>query len=182
MLFFLDKWGAAVINGRKWGKVVHGGFKGVIVAVRKKFRSRSEHALDAKGRLNFPSRYRDVLRHFDSELLMVTAWGRHLRAYPVSEWELIENKIWGDGKEQTGLGPFARLIISSVTECSLDKQGRILLPPPLRSEAGLKKEVVLTGMLDWVEIWDKEAWIAEQQATKANFENYQEALSKLGIF
>lgn len=150
--------------------------------IQTRFRSRSEHTLDSKGRLSFPSRFRDVLRQFDSEILMVTTWGRHLRAFPVSEWELLENKLLSQGKEQPGMASFVRLIVSGVTECTLDKQGRLLLPQPLRSEINLRKEVVLTGMLDWVEIWDKDAWNAEHQATHANFENFEEKLSKLGIF
>jgi MraZ protein len=40
----------------------------------------------------------------------------------------------------------------------------------------------LTGMIDWVEIWDKDAWYAETQATRDNFDRHQESLSTLGIF
>jgi MraZ protein len=41
---------------------------------------------------------------------------------------------------------------------------------------------VLTGMLDYVEIWDKDAWDRENQATRENFGDYKESLAKLGIF
>ncbi len=150
--------------------------------VKSRFRSRSEHTLDSKGRLSFPSRFRDVLRHFDSEILMVTTWGKHLRAFPVSEWEQLEEKLLTKGKEQEGMASFVRLIVSGVNECSLDKQGRLLLPQALRNEVNLQKEVVLTGMLDWVEIWGKDAWINEHEATQANFENFEDKLAKLGIF
>lgn len=150
--------------------------------IKSRFRSRSEHTLDSKGRLSFPSRFKEVLRQFESEVLMVTAWDKHLRVYPVTEWELLETKLITQGKEQPGMAKFVRLIVSGVTECSLDKQGRILLPLSLRNEVNLRKEVVLTGMLDWVEVWDKESWIAEHQSTQANFENFEEQLSKLGIF
>ncbi len=150
--------------------------------IKSRFRSRSEHTLDTKGRLNFPSRFKDVLRQFESDILMITTWGKHLRAFPVSEWEKLETKLLTQGKEQPGMASFVRLVVSGITECTLDKQGRILLPLSLRTEINLKKEVVLTGMIDWVEIWDKDAWIAENQATQANFENFEEKLAKLGIF
>ncbi len=113
---------------------------------------------------------------------MVTAWGKHLRAFPVSEWEILEDKLLSQGKEQPGLARFVRLVVSGVVECSLDKQGRLLLPSSLRAEANVKKEVILTGMLDWVEIWSKESWVAEHQAAKDNFESYEDSLAKLGIF
>lgn len=149
---------------------------------KSKFRSRFEHNLDAKGRLSFPSRYRDVLRQYDSEVLMVTAWNNHLRVYPVSEWLEIEAKLLSQGKEQPGLASFVRLIVSGITDISLDKQGRLLLPVSLRNDANLTKEVVLSGMVDWVEIWDKEAWVKEHQSARDNFASFEEKLSNLGIF
>ncbi len=112
---------------------------------------------------------------------MVTTWGKHLRAYPVSEWEVIEDKLLDQGKEQPRLASFIRLVLAGVTECSLDKQGRILLSAALRSETRIGKDVILTGMRDWVEIWDKEAWLIEVQATRENFDSFDEGLAKLGI-
>lgn len=149
---------------------------------KSKFRSRYEHTLDAKGRLSFPSRYRDVLRQYDSEVLMVTVWNNHLRAYPVPEWLDIEAKLLSQGKEQPGLASFVRLIVSGITEISLDKQGRLLLPVSLRGEASLTKDVVLSGMVDWVEIWDRDAWNQEHKAARENFASFEEKLSNLGIF
>ncbi|MCX5871310.1 MAG: division/cell wall cluster transcriptional repressor MraZ [Deltaproteobacteria bacterium] len=147
-----------------------------------RFRGRSEHALDIKGRLNIPSRFRDVLAQYESEELMVTNWGAHLRAFPLSQWEILENKLLTNGREQPGLTNFIRLVVSGVTPCLPDKQGRVLLPPSLRSEAGIVQDVVLAGMLDYVEIWDKDAWELENQATRENFGDYKESLARLGIF
>ncbi len=150
--------------------------------IKKRFRSRSEHTLDDKGRLNFPSRFRQVIGSYDSNDLMITIWGKHLRAYPVTEWEKIENQLLTKGRQEPGLASFVRLVVSGITECSLDKQGRLLIPVSLRSEINIEKDVVLTGMLDWVEIWDKDAWMIEHQATRDNFDSFDESLAKLGIF
>ena len=150
-------------------------------AIKSRFRSKSEHSLDSKGRLNFPSRFREVLKQYGSETLMVTSWGKHLRAYPVSEWEIIEDKLIDQGKEQPRMARFIRLVLSGVTECNLDKQGRILLSSALRAETRIGKDIVLTGMRDWVEIWDKDAWHLEVQATRDNFDSFDEGLAKLGI-
>lgn len=113
---------------------------------------------------------------------MVAPWKTHLRVYPVAEWEALETKLLSQGGGQAGLASFVRYVIGGVVECSLDRQGRILLPGELRFDAGLNKDVVLTGMIDWVEIWDKDAWYAETQATRDNFDRHQESLSTLGIF
>ena len=56
-----------------------------------RFRSRTEHTLDSKGRLNIPSRFREVLREVYSENLVVTNWQKSLRVYPVSEWIKVED-------------------------------------------------------------------------------------------
>ena len=150
--------------------------------IKKRFRSRSEHTLDDKGRLNFPSRFREVIRSYDSDVLMITFWDKHLRVFPVAEWEKLEDKLLNQGREQPGLARFVRMVVSGVTECSLDKQGRLLIPVSLRNDANISRDVVLTGMLDWVEIWEKDAWIAEHQATRDDFDSFEESLAKLGIF
>lgn len=146
-----------------------------------RFRSRSEHTLDTKGRLNIPSRYREVLRDVYTEAVIVTNWRKSLKAFPVAEWENLEEKLLNEGRMQPGMGNFVRYVISGVTECPLDKQGRILLPPTLRNEFGIDKEVVLNGMLDHFEIWDKSAWQLETQQTREKFPDFEAGLSSLGI-
>lgn len=113
---------------------------------------------------------------------MVAPWKDHLRAYPLAEWETLETKLLtqnGDGDPE--IVRIVRFIVGGVVECSLDKQGRILLTPELRSNANLTKEVMLTGMIDWVEIWDKTAWMAENDAARNGFDAHKASLSRLGI-
>ena len=148
---------------------------------KSRFRSRSEHTLDAKGRLNIPSRFRDVLQDHDNGQLMVTNWHKCLKAFPVNVWERIETTLLVQGKKQPGMDSFRRYVISGVTECSLDKQGRILLPPTLRTDFELKKDAVLNGMLDHFEIWDKIAWEKETKLTRDKFSDFEQSLSALGI-
>ena len=144
-----------------------------------RFRSRSEHNLDVKGRLNIPSRFREVLRREFSEIIIVTNWHKCLKAYPVQVWENLETILLGEGKKQPGMASFVRYVISGVTKCPLDKQGRILVPPALRNDFGITKEVVLSGMLDHFEIWSKTDWDSETKQTRDQFDNFD--LSALGI-
>ncbi|KPK00199.1 MAG: hypothetical protein AMJ60_02345 [Desulfobacterales bacterium SG8_35] len=148
---------------------------------KSRFRSRSEHTLDTKGRLNIPSRFRDVLQGQTNEGLMVTNWHKCLKAFPVDVWERIETTLLVQGKKQPGMDSFRRYVISGVAECSLDRQGRILLPPTLRTDFDLKKDVVLNGMLDHFEIWDKAAWEKERKLTRDKFSDFEQSLSALGI-
>ena len=144
-----------------------------------RFRSRSEHSLDAKGRLSIPARFREVLRGEFSENLIVTNWHKCLKAYPVQVWENLETILLGQGKKQPGMASFVRYVISGVTECALDKQGRILVPPALRADFNMTKEVILNGMLDHFEIWNKADWESETKQTRDQFETFD--LSALGI-
>jgi len=146
-----------------------------------RFRGRSEHSLDAKGRLNIPSRFREVLREVYSETVAVTCWDKCLKVYPAREWEAIEEKLLGGGKKEPGLDGFFRLVVAGVVINPLDKQGRILVPPALRSELGIEREVVLNGMLDHFEIWDKTAWQLETKRTRERFADFGPGLSSLGI-
>ncbi|WP_028318806.1 division/cell wall cluster transcriptional repressor MraZ [Desulfobulbus elongatus] len=147
-----------------------------------RFRSHSEHTLDPKGRLNIPTRFRDVLREqYNSEMLIVTHWDKNLRAYPVAEWEALEEKLLAQEEGQPDFDELVRYIIAGVNECQVDKQGRILLPPTLRSEMGIDKDVAVVGMLRHFEIWDKKLWDEEASKTRQNFGNYRAGLAKLGI-
>ncbi len=145
-----------------------------------RFRSRTFHVLDEKGRLNLPSRFREVLRQSGSDILMVAPWKTHLRAYRLAEWEALETKLLTQGGEQ-GIANFVRYAVGGVVECVLDKQGRIRLPAELRNEANLIKDIALTGMMDWFEICDKETSQADIESTRDKFEEHQAGLARMGI-
>ncbi len=167
-----------VLNGATVPSVVDGGERGIV----QRFRSHSEHSLDPKGRLNIPTRFRDVLREqYGSEMLMVTQWQKCLRAYPVSEWETLEETLLAQGKNQPDFGRFVRYLIAGVAECGVDKQGRILLPPALRSSFNIDKDVVVVGMLTHFEVWEKGAWEEETRHTRETFGDFSAGLSALGI-
>ncbi len=147
-----------------------------------RFRSHSEHALDPKGRLNIPSRFREVLRErYNSEDLIVTHWDKCLRAYPVAEWEAVEEKMMSKAEYSANFNKAVRYITAGVTECQVDKQGRILLPQTLRNSMKIDKEVAVIGMLKHFEIWDKKTWDDEAGETLENFDDFKSDLANLGI-
>ncbi len=150
--------------------------------VSSRFRSKYDHTIDDKGRLSFPSRFREVLRQYDSEVLIVMPWDNHLRAYPLAEWENLENKLKAEDKDHPDdLDKIIRYLESESIECVLDKQGRILLPPALRYELELKRDIVLIGMIDRVEIWDKDTWSVEREVGREHFGEHKVSIKKRGI-
>ena len=145
------------------------------------FRGRSEHSLDGKGRLNIPARFRDVLRHQYDERLMLTPWTKCLKAYPLPQWEKLEMTLLARLQEQPDMKKMIRYMIGGVVECSLDKQGRILLPPKLREECGINKEVVISGVMTYFEILDKKTWEIDNKPTSEDFENFEMSLLRSGL-
>lgn len=143
------------------------------------FRGRSEHALDEKGRLNIATRFRDVLKAKYDERLMVTPWRNFLKAYPVPQWEELELALLREGRKQPQLKKMMRFLVGGVVECTLDKQGRILLPPALRAEGNITRDVIVSGMLNHIEIWDKGTWAQSIIPTAENFDEFEQACNLL---
>jgi MraZ protein len=123
------------------------------------FRGVSQLSLDAKGRIAVPARYRELLST-NGEGRMVVTVDRDgcLLLYPAPEWERIEQALMSRPNMNPQVRKLQRLLVGHATECELDGQGRLLLPPPLRDFAGLDKRVVLVGQGNKFEIWDEDAW------------------------
>ena len=81
-----------------------------------------------------------------------------LLVYPLPEWEEIEQKLVRLPSLKPQTRRLQRLLIGHATEAQLDGSGRILLPPPLRTFAGLDKKVVLIGQGNKFELWDEPTW------------------------
>ncbi len=122
------------------------------------FRGQLAAKLDAKGRLRIPTKYREVLDAYEAPGVVVTSTPQHLIAYLPAAWEEIEMKASKISQIDPEQRAFLRYYISSAMECELDKQGRILLPSLLRERVGIGQEVMLAGVLETFEIWNKPDW------------------------
>jgi len=145
------------------------------------FRGRSIHTLDAKGRIRIPTRFRDILKTRYEDRFVITNLDRCLVAYPLQEWEIIEERLGSLSLVRQDVKAFQRFFISGATECNFDKQGRVLIPQTLREHASLEREVVLAGMLRSFEIWSKDYWDQEIKSAHDNFSQITTTLAELGI-
>lgn len=112
------------------------------------------HSIDDKGRLIIPSKLRNDL---GEKFIITRGLDNCLFIYPRSEWENIITKY----KELPNIKDarnFMRFFLSGATECEFDKQGRINIPHPLVNYASLKKECIIIGVNDRLEIWSKDTW------------------------
>ncbi|WDE11251.1 division/cell wall cluster transcriptional repressor MraZ [Thalassomonas haliotis] len=129
------------------------------------FRGASAITLDTKNRITMPTRYREELIADCDGQMICTVDIQHpcLLLYPLPEWEEIELKLC----ELSSMNPQERLLqqvlLGNASDCSLDKNGRILINGPLRQHANLDKNVMLVGQLKKFEIWSEAAWQAQMQ-------------------
>lgn len=127
--------------------------------------------LDAKGRMAIPTKYRErLMERCDGHLVVTVDRDRCLLLYPLPDWEHIERKLSALPNLDKQTRRLQRLLIGHATECDMDGNSRILLPPPLREFAGLDKHAVMIGQGNKFELWDeqlwnerRETWLAEEQ-------------------
>ena len=142
------------------------------------FRGQFEHAIDEKGRLSIPAKFRDALRK--EKTLVVTSSDAFLTAYPLKEWRALEDRLRANPKLKREQRDFLRFVYSSAEDVAMDSQGRILIPQGLRQRAGISREVIIIGMMDTIEIWDKTRWDAKVAAAPSP-EELSAKLGELGI-
>lgn len=111
--------------------------------------------LDEKGRFFLPAKFREEL----AEGLVVTrAQDRCLAIYPEATFLEMAKKMASGPSTVKGVRDFQRMLAAGASNEVPEKQGRITIPPQLRTYAGLEKDIVVVGAIDRVEIWDAAAW------------------------
>ena len=119
------------------------------------FLGRFAHALDTKGRLAVPARFRDELAE---GLVLTRGIDRCLSLYPMSAWLPLAEKITSLPITDPDARNFRRMVFAEAVNVDLDGQGRILVPPELRRYAGLEREALIVGVHASIEIWSPERW------------------------
>ena len=136
-----------------------------------------EHTIDRKGRLIIPSRFREVMKEHSAERLIATrGLDRCLFLFPEDEWRTQENRFRSLSFTKPEVRRFNRLFFSGAAELASDRQGRVLIPPYLKEYAGIKRDVILVGVSNRIEAWDKEQW---KRFYEQNRETYEQIAEKL---
>jgi MraZ protein len=145
------------------------------------FRGRYEYTIDSKGRISIPSKFREVLNRQHDDRLIITNYDHCLVAFPYQEWSLIEEKVKNLSMVGKDSRAFLRFFYSSGIDCTIDRQGRLLIPQSLRDYANLQKDVVLVGEGKKIEIWNKERWEEEFRKSQESFDRVSDTISNLGF-
>jgi MraZ protein len=134
-----------------------------------------DHTLDDKNRLTLPAKFRQALgagvvvtRGMDGCLFVFTREG----------WDsFVSERLEGLNTFSREARQMNRFIFAGATETDVDKQGRIMLPQPLIEHASLGREVVVVGIRDHVEIWDRAAWRKQLEEVEGSVELVAERLA-----
>lgn len=137
-----------------------------------------QHSIDDKGRLIIPAKFREEL---GAGFVVTRGLDNCLFVYPRKEWETLEAKLKSLPLTSADARAFVRFFFSGATECDLDKQGRILIPGPLREYGKLVRDCVVIGVSNRVEIWSKEAWESYSTNAADSFAAIAEKLTDLNL-
>jgi len=118
------------------------------------------HAIDDKGRLTIPAKFRDQL----AEGAVITrGFEKYLLIYSGVAFQTLVQRASALSPTDPDNRAFLRLAFSGASEAAPDKQGRILIPPFLRAYAGLDGECVIMGVGEYIEVWSRADWEAQLQ-------------------
>jgi MraZ protein len=136
-----------------------------------------EHSIDRKGRLILPAKFRQTAKNQFVERFFVTrGLDKCLFMFSEEEWRSQENKFKNMSFTKQQSRTFNRLLFSGALEVDPDKQGRILLPQYLKDFAEIKKDVVIVGVSNRIEIWAKDTWRDFYSNSRQSFEEIAEKL------
>lgn len=135
------------------------------------------HTTDDGGRLTIPARFRADL---EVGLVVTRGLDRCLAIYPMKEWERLAEQVSALPITDRRARAFRRLVFANASDATLDKHGRVLIPPRLREYAGLDGEVVITGLNTYIELWNPDSWSEERERVEGDDATMEE-WAALGI-
>ena len=134
-----------------------------------------EHTIDDKNRLTLPAKFRKA---FQDGLVITRGLDQCLHAYRREDWDrLVESRLAPLDPLSKEARRMERYFFAPATEAELDKQGRVMLPATLIAHAQLGRDVVVAGVNNRLEIWDREAWRRELAEIEGSAEDVAERLA-----
>jgi MraZ protein len=137
-----------------------------------------EHSLDAKGRLILPAKFRDDL---EAGAFLAKSLDGCLSLYTTEEFEKVAHDMQETARRGGAERNVVRSFAAGATEATPDRQGRITVPSHLRTYAGLDREIVVTGALTRIEIWDAARWRQVDAEAERAMAASESGLENIGI-
>ncbi len=149
------------------------------------FYGRHNLRVDEKGRIVIPAQFRDVIKSAYGNKIYITCAvsDECLQIFPDMEWEALMRKVSTLPRSNEAVKYFMRKVIGSACESEFDRHGRVVIPPILREETSItvNGEVVLTGLSDRIEMWERQKWEKIFRPVNGEIKQYETELASLGI-
>lgn len=134
-----------------------------------------KHSIDRKGRLILPSKFREICKECGLERFYITrGLDKCLFMFAEDEWRAQEQKFKGMSFTKQESRKFNRLFFSGAIDVFPDKQGRFIIPQFLKDYAQIKRDAVIVGIANRIEIWDQKNWHDFYSSTSGSFEDIAE--------
>ena len=141
------------------------------------FTGHSICSLDAKSRIIMPAKFRKYIKpEADNKLFLTKGMDDCILVYPQDEWQKVVTVFQKYNPFNENQSSFIRRFLFDACECEFDSQNRILIPNPLIKYAKLKKDVMVLGQIDKLEIWDPES---KEEYDNSMDETYEEIAEKV---
>lgn len=139
-----------------------------------------KHGIDRKGRLILPSKFRETCKECGIERFFLTrGLDKCIFMFSEEEWRIQEQKFKGASFTKQETRSFNRMFFSGAVDVIPDKQGRFIIPSYLKDYASIKKETILIGVSNRIEIWDRKNWTDFYATSSESFEQIAENLLNL---
>ena len=133
------------------------------------------HNIDRKGRLILPSKFRDVCKEYAIDRFFLTrGLDKCIFMFSEEEWRLQEQKFKGMPFTRQETRNFNRMFFSGAVDVKPDKQGRFIIPSYLKDYARIKRETIVIGVANRIEIWDRKMWSEYYTKSSESFEQIAE--------
>ena len=140
------------------------------------FEGSHDHVLDEKGRTSLPKPYRDALDSLDGDPYL-TALPHCLVILTPDAWQTWKDRLNDpDRSGASAVQRLRRLILGMADRVSVDRSGRILIPPKLRDWATLERDVVFTGVGESIELWDRRRHLEELEEVRLQYDRLTDDL------
>lgn len=134
-----------------------------------------QYALDDKGRVVIPPRFRRAL---GDQVVATRGIDPCVTVYSPAEWARVEERLRGLPTRQRDV---VRYLLAGAVDLELDRQGRVKLPQHLRQHAGIERDVVVVGLINRLEIWNRSAWQSYIEKAQKAAPQIAEQIEELSI-
>jgi MraZ protein len=133
-----------------------------------------EHTIDEKSRLTLPARFRNA---FAGGVVLARGLERNIDVFPRESWDANVVRIAELDSLTREAREMKRYVFAGASVAELDKQGRVIVPLTLAEHAGIGKDVIVAGVYDHIEVWDRSTWAAQLSAIEGSAGDVAERLA-----